>query len=72
MVFARVVDIMTNFIVRVVVVLLRHIVDEQGVVQTKIRNCSMGLRFHGVHEIVERYAVETIVVKNLQYSVFLN
>jgi hypothetical protein len=32
----------------------------------------MGLRFHGVHEIVERYAVETIVAKKLQYNLFFN
>jgi hypothetical protein len=32
----------------------------------------MGLRFHGVHEIVERYAVETIVAKKLQYSFLFN
>jgi hypothetical protein len=41
-------------------------------VQTKIKNCGMGLRFHGVHEIVERYAVETIVAKNLQYNFLKN
>jgi ribosomal protein S12 methylthiotransferase accessory factor YcaO len=32
----------------------------------------MGLRFHGVHEIVERHAIETIVAKKLQYNFFKN